>query len=287
MVAARLHPGVVRKVALTIANAAWRFDARAYERVARNLLPFVDGDAARAKRLSRQVFRSVAHYYVDLLSLPRLDLARFDTENVVIENQDYLETVLAPGPVIVVSAHLGNPELAIQVLSNRGRPFTALVEKLQPRDFAERFLRLRSSGGGHFVESDLAGIRQLLGELRKGGLVGLVADRDIAGTGVTVRVCDRLVRVSSVPWELARRTGATIVPAFSLRRKDGGMVIALGEPFAMTGDAGLREASQRWATEFEHHVRRAPGQWYVLEDFWTVHGVDDAMRVGAGVEGDS
>jgi lauroyl/myristoyl acyltransferase len=47
------------------------------------------------------------------------------------------------------------------------------------------------------------------------------------------------------------------------------------EPFrvAATEDANadIRQAVERFARLLEQHLRRDPGQWAVLEDFWRVH----------------
>lgn len=273
------QPGTSRAIARQAAWLAWRLRGDARERVIRNLLPLVGNDERRAKRASRAVFRGVAQYYVDLLSLPSLDLAAYNRDRLTIENAEYLEAILASGPVVVVSAHMGNPELSIQALAPRGRTFGALVETLEPRDFAIEMLELRQAGGGEFFESSLSGVKALMRHIESGGLAGLVGDRDIAGNGIPVTLCQRRVRISAIPWEIARRTGATMVPAFSLRQRQGKMLVTLGEPFRVErrGDtsANMAQAAQRWASEFERQLRRAPAQWYVLEDFWKVHGIGD------------
>ncbi len=264
-------------VARRVAWLVWKVRPSARNRVTRNLLPLFDGDHERATRASLAVFRSVGAYYVDLVSLPGLDLDAFDRERIVVENPEYLPVVLREAPTIIVSAHMGNPELAIQVLTRRGRGFAALVEELQPRDFAARMLELRRSGGGVFFEANLSGMKKLLGHIGNGGLAGLVGDRDIAGNGTPVTLCGQRMRVSSVPWEVARRTGATIIPAFSIRLRRGKMLVTLGEPYKVDQTGGrkdaIAEAAQRWAGEFEKQLRRAPAQWYVMEDYWRVHSV--------------
>lgn len=268
-------PGTSRALARMAATGAWYLLPERRRSVVSNMLPLVDYDVRRARRASRAAFRGVAAYYVDLLGLPGMDLVEYDRDSLVVENEQFLEAVMAPGPVVIVSGHMGNPELAIQALVARGRPFAALVEALQPRDFAEEMLRLRGACGGVFFESTVSGLKGLMRYLQDGGLVGLVGDRDIAGNGIPVTLCGREVRVSGIPWEVARRTGATVVPAFSLRRRHGTMVVILGEPFRVAqsnkAEADKAEAARRWAGEFERQLRRAPGQWYVMEDFWSVH----------------
>jgi predicted LPLAT superfamily acyltransferase len=40
---------------------------------------------------------------------------------------------------------------------------------------------------------------------------------------------------------------------------------------ALEAEDAVRAATERFATLLERHIRREPGQWIVLEDFWRVH----------------
>jgi len=268
-------PGAGYWLAGGVGRVAWHLDRQTRRRVIRNLLPATRGDRDAARRASLTVFQNVARYYVDICSLPRRDLKAFEQERLTLTGEEHLGVLDQPVPIVIVSAHTGNPELAVQALLVRGRSFVALVEPLRPRRFARRFLALRSSAGGAFHETDFAGIRTALEALREGGLVAVMGDRDLTRNGVCVELLGRRVRLPLGPWDVARRSGAVILPVFCSRGTRDDMAVRIEAPFRIAcgsiPDEDIRDAASHWAQLFEAHLRRDPGQWSVLEDFWRVH----------------
>ena len=254
---------------------AWRLDRTSRRRVIRNLLPLTNGNAEEARRASLTVFQNVARYYVDICSLPRRDLSDFERDHIVLTGEEHLAVLEEASPIVIVSAHTGNPELAVQALLARGRPFVALVEPLRPRGFARRFLALRSSAGGAFHETTFSGLRVCLETLKAGGLLAMMGDRDLQHNGICVELSGRRIMLPQGPWDVAKRSEAVILPVFCSRGTKDDMAVRIEEPFRIActeipGD-DIREAAQHWARLFEAHLRRDPGQWAVLEDFWLAH----------------
>ncbi|MBE7518235.1 MAG: lysophospholipid acyltransferase family protein [Thermoflexaceae bacterium] len=269
-------PWLFYRLAGLTGRAAWWLMPRTRKRVLRNLLPFCDGERDRAHRASKEVFVHIARYYVDLATLPRRDLESFGRDYIRLVNGERgTRLIERPGPIVVLSAHAGNPELAVQAFTYHGRPFVALVQPLEPPELAQYLLKLRSSAGGSFHEASMGGIRACIGALRQGQLVAMVADRDIQDSGVCIEMCGRRVKLPRGAFELARRTHATLLPILCIRDGLDHQVAFIEEPFcvAKTGDAeeDVRRAAQHWAGLLEQHIRRFPGQWKILEDFWKVH----------------
>lgn len=268
-------PAPFYALAPAVARVTWTFNPAIRRRLVRNLLPVCEGDRARARREGVRALQHVLEYYLDLVTLPRREMARFEAEHLEIYHNERLDLLRTNGAVLLVSAHTGNAELAIQALTYRGRDFVALVERLEPRDWAEYMLWLRSSAGGKFLEATFAGVRACIETLRQEGVVGVMGDRDIQHTGVCTRLFGRAVRLPRGPWELARRTDALVIPIFSSRKRGDQFRIDVEEPFRVAAtedaDADIRQAVERFAGLLERHLRRDPGQWAVLEDYWRVH----------------
>ena len=241
----------------------------------RNMLPFVEGDPRRARALARKSIEYVCQYYVDLCSLPYREMSTFEATNLELVRGERLQSLADAGPVVAISAHTGNAELAIQALTFRGRPFVALVEALRPPEWSRYLRRLRSSAGGEFHETTFKGIRACIETLQDGGLVGFMGDRDIQGNGLCTRLAGRCVRLPRGPWEIARRTDALVYPMFSSRiRRDRFRVYveeAFRVPHTDDEDADIAAAIERFGRLLEEHLRRDPSQWAVTENFWQAH----------------
>jgi KDO2-lipid IV(A) lauroyltransferase len=212
---------------------------------------------------------------VDVNTVPHRNFVTFERDHLRVHNAELLRVLDTPGPIVVVSAHTGNAELVCRALTHRGRPFVALVESIEPPEFADYLLRLRSGPDARFYEATFGGVRACLEALRHGGLLAVMADRDIQGSGMPVELFGRCVRLPRGPWEIARRSGAVVIPILSSRIDADHFEVHVNEPFtvARSDDAeqDVRKAIERWAEVLEEHLPRDPGQWTVLENFWERH----------------
>jgi len=268
-------PGLSYRLARIAGWCAYHGQPTLRRNVVRNMLPLVDGDLAEAKQAARRALQNVSQYWVDLCTVPARDMSTFEAEHLEVVNGDRLARLEEDGPVVVVSAHSGNAELAIQAFTYRGRPFVALVEAQEPAAWSAFVLKQRSAAGGTFYETNFGGIRGCIETLKDGGLAGFMADRDIQGTGLCVEVAGRPVRLPVGPWEIARRTRATVFPIFSARIERDRFRVYVEEPFAVAQTANetadIAGAVTRFAGLLEAHLRRDPAQWALTENFWKVH----------------
>lgn len=269
-------PWLFYPVAAVVGTAAWYSHKDFRLRLTRNMLPFCDGNRRLAAREGRRAARNVARYWVDMTTLPHRNLARLERKHIRLVHGERLDAALAGGgPVIIVSAHMGAPEFCLQAIAARGRSFSALVENIQPPELGRYLLQLRSAGGGRFHPATISGVRAVFEGLEHGEVVGLLADRDLQRSGIRAELAGRSVRLPRGPWEIARRTGALVVPMFARRNWRDRWVVEVEEPFHVDRsadcDANIQDAATHFATLFEGHVRRQPGQWTVVEDFWRVH----------------
>jgi KDO2-lipid IV(A) lauroyltransferase len=268
-------PRFFYRVAWLVGTVVFAIRPGLRRKVIGNMAPFAHGDGALARTWGRDVVRNVAAYYVDLCSLRYREMATFERDHLELEGVERLAALSEAGPIIAVSAHTGNAELAIQAVTFRGRPFVALVEAQEPQAWADYLLRLRSSAGGTFHEATFAGIRACLEALHSGGLVGFMGDRDLPGTGLCVTLAGRCVRLPRGPWEIARRTNALVMPVFTARKSGADFRVTIEEPFSVNQtedeDADVAEAVRRFAALLERHLARDPSQWAVSENFWQVH----------------
>ena len=262
------RPARLRVAAALAGIGSRRFPAeRAVVR--RNLARILPGAPVRELDvLAAAVFRHFAICFADLITTNR----RADLEGLVaaIEGMAELEKAVGAGRgLVVLTAHLGNWELAGRMLARDGARPTHVVVAAEADPAVERFLR-GGAGPVRFVTPTAPTVSlSLVAALRRGEIVALQGDRGLGTRGdVLLPFFGAPAPFPLGPFVLARAAGAPVVPAFCLLDADHRYRIVVGAPFPV--DAGAETAALgRWVSVLEGMVRRHPAQWLNFFDLWS------------------
>lgn len=257
------------RVAAGVASIASRKFPAERAVVRRNLARILPGTPARElDGLVAAVFRNFALCFADLITANR----RADVGSLVagVEGMTELEKALSAGRgLVVLTAHLGNWELAGRTLARDGARPTHVVVAAEADPAVERFLR----GGGAPVRFvTLSGPRtslELLTALRRGEIVALQGDRALGTRGdVSQPFFGAPASFPMGPFTLARAARAPVVPAFCLLDRDRRYRIVAGPPSVVNGGDEAAVLG-RWVGVLETMVRRHPTQWFNFYDVWS------------------
>lgn len=233
---------------------------------------WVELDKRRLRQKVRSVFKNLAKNYFDLTKLSQLRSGNLD-RSVTIEGWHHLTKAVSNARgTIIATAHLGNFEFAAQVLVVRGIKMTIFVEDFDSTPFLRCIAQLRQGNGSRILPVSAGALRDCLQMLRHGGTVVIVCDRDIQGNGLKVKFFGEEASLPSGAVSLALRTGATVVPIFSVRKSSNRFAICIEPPLELV-DSGNRSHSVRANLEklvaiMENYICQYPEQWVVLEPIW-------------------
>jgi lauroyl/myristoyl acyltransferase len=270
-VANRLAPLLPRTLAYPLADrlgdAFWLFN-RAARRAVRDNLRHVLGQEPPTGMI-RQVFRHGARNYYDTFLIPTLTRAGI-LELIPVQGWANLDRALASGRgAIMVGVHLSSVALGGQVVAAKGYRVTTVVEPVEPPGLMQLLTRLRSGGGVRVLPLGPELVKELLAALRRNEVIGLVMDRDIAGTGVPVEFFGAEANLPGGAALLALRTGAPILPAVAIRTTDERFAGYIDAPVEVErGLASVRRTTRKIAQRFERHIAAHPEQWTVYEPVW-------------------
>lgn len=272
-VAVRLPRRLLSILAAAVGVAAYICARRTREAVDRNLsivAPELDERARR--RLAFMTFIHGAWSYAEFLALSKKHPSRLPDE-VQVSGWNHLDRALQGGHgVIMVTAHLGAAWVAGQLVAQRGIPTTLVVERLRPPPLHDLMVRLRRSAGMRQVTAGRAALREVVAALRRNEIVGIVCDRDVAGSGEMLPFFGHLTRVTTAPATISLRTRAPVVPAVAYRSGPFAAVARIEEALEMprTGATtrDVREGTLRIMARIERFIREHPEQWVVFTDVW-------------------
>ena len=269
VVASSLPRAVRLRVAAGVAGVAARRLPAERAVVRRNLARILPSAPARElERLVAAVFRNFAVCFADLITANR----RADIGPLVagVEGIAQLETAARAGRgLVVLTAHLGNWELAGRMLARDGARPTHVVVAAEADPAVERFLR-GGAGPVRFVTPTApTASLSLLTALRRGEIVALQGDRALGTRGDVLQPFFGVPAPFPLgPFVLARASGAPVVPAFCLLDSDRRYRIVVGAPSVVkAGDEAA--ALGRWVGVLEAMVRRHPAQWFNFYDVWS------------------
>lgn len=217
----------------------------------------------------RGVFRTYARYYLGMMRL-RHRTARAAIGPITWEHSAALEASVGRGRgVLVLSAHLGHWDVLGVELARRFGAMTVFVEALQPESVARFYTLARTRHGVRIAPVGAPG-RAPVETLRRGGILGLTADRAFGKHRARVRCGTASIEIPLGGIQLALRTGAAIHAAFAIRTP-AGLRLVCGEDLSAgltTTGASPDDAiavARRFAAILADTVQRSPEQWCVLQ----------------------
>lgn len=259
-----------------------------------NLAVVYEADIAdrRVRRDTRRALQHAMLNYVDLFRLERPDAARW-IQAIHVPSMRPIDAALAQGKgLILVSAHLGNFDSVVHKLALRGDRVLVPVEPVQPPELLTYMTRQRSLFGLQIEPIGPDTFKHLSGHLRSGGIVVIVSDRDVQGTGQVVSFFGRPVSLPNAAVLLSLRTGAPILGTFGYRHRNNAISAhALPEPLTVDAvghgrspRAVVDAAMRRVAAMIEEEIRQDPGQWVVQQPVFRPSGAE-APRAVRGLWG--
>lgn len=262
-----LLPAVaIPPIAELIGSLTWLASPRARAAVRANQLVVAPARPPAVRR----TFVNQARNYLDTFRLFRASRERV-AEWVGAEGWEHFLAAHARGKgVVMASAHFGPVNICGQLFLVRGYATTMPVED-ERSEFGRAVNRARAALGGTFIPTSSA--RGIYRVLREGGVLGVIADRAVTGTGEHVEFFGRQVLLPSAHIALALRADAAVVPAFAYRH--GSKVCLHFEPaltLVRTGDheADVRRGMREFACVMERHIARSPDQWSVFDRVFPV-----------------
>ncbi len=232
-------------------------------------------DASERKRtkVAKQIFRNATYYYAELAHVPYVDGKQFLERVKVTGIPEHLAPSLATGKgAVLLSAHYGNPEVAMQVMLPLGIHIFAVTEPVEPPALSRLMNSVRSSKGIEFKPVGLPSVKRIVQTVRGGHCVALMGDRDIAGPRMRLPFLGEETWMPTGPIEVAIRNDVPVFPTFSMRRGRGRFEGVVEPPLTIerTGDleADTLAAMLQYIERLEARLRAEPDQWAVLERIW-------------------
>ncbi len=222
----------------------------------------------------RLVFRNFGKYLADFFTQTKYLDGNFISQHVHIRNAERLNDVLAQKKgCIIISAHLGNWELAGAILSKLGYRLSIVALPHQDPKVNQFFNAQREFFGTTVIPTTTA-IRRCIEHLKDNRILAILAERDFTQHGIVMDFFGKPTLIPKGAALFALKTGSPIVPTFFLRTENDEYEIEFLEPIypptiskAKYSDQDIEDFMRRYVYIIENAIRKHPHQWLMFRKF--------------------
>ena len=229
-----------------------------------------DGYRAIAKRAFCDSFKNAVEVVKLIFSGPP-----FIKEIMSIDGIEHLERALGLGRgVVAVSAHMGNFPLIGPRLIAEGYRFSLMLRDPRDSKLAAVLADIRGKLGIESirVQPSRTCIAESLKCLKRNGILFLQIDQNASSHDLWVDFFGREVPTFKGPVVFSMRTGAPLIPLFTVRDAPDHHRLVVAPPFAIddTGnrDQDILTTTAKLTKLIESYVRQYPTQWWWFHRRW-------------------
>ncbi len=262
-------------LAKLLAKFFYRIDAR-HRAVGMENLLLAFGDVyneAERDKIVQGVYEHFCMMIMEILHIPRkLHLTNWRNRITLVGHEEILDRLMDGGPMIMLSGHFGNWEMAGYLFGVFGFPPNSVARTLD-NPYLERYLRRFREATGQKLIPKAGGYDQMLEVLRNGGVLSFLADQDAGQRGLYVNFFGRPASTHKAIALLAIEHQAPVVVGYA-RRIGPGFRYEVGcdaiiEPSEWTGTSDdVQLLTQRYTSALEKIIRRDPEQYLWLHRRW-------------------
>ncbi len=230
-------------------------------------------DDAGRDAIVRGVYRHFCRMLMEMLHIPRkLSLRNWRDRIRLVAPGPLIDRLLKGGPIIMVTGHFGNWEMAGYLFGVFGFPPHSVARTLD-NPHLDRFLRSFRERTGQKMIPKKGGYDQVLEVLQGKGVLSFLADQDAGERGMFVDFFGRPASTHKSIAILALEHRAPVVVGYARRVGDGFQYEvgceAIIEPEEFTGTSDdARLLTQRYTSLLEDIIRRDPEQYLWLHRRW-------------------
>jgi KDO2-lipid IV(A) lauroyltransferase len=254
---------------------AWlthRIDRR-HREVARDNLRHAFGARDDDDRLVVEVYRHFCRLLVEIVILPRkLHFTNWRRHLELTDGKVLVDRLLSDRPLMIVTGHLGNGEMAGYALGLFGFHTYAIARPID-NPYLDAYLRKFREATGQTVLAKQGDFERMQEILAAGGVLATLADQDAGPRGQFVEFFGRpasthkAIALLSVEFNVPLLVVGVLKVGEPMRYRIAVRDLILPEDYAGRPDA-LRAITQRFTTALEELVREAPAQYLWLHRRW-------------------
>lgn len=251
----------LKSITRTIAILLWQINISRKDIVLKNLeIAFPDKSENERIQIAKQLYKNYLYYFADIAK--SMNITREVLEHkVTIKGEKNLHKVLDSNkPIIFMTAHFGNWEIAPKVIGAFYKPMVVLMREFDNPKIGEFFKKSRASFNITPIDKN-GSAREILKAFKSGKALGVLIDQHTSSNkAIDVDFFNQKVKFNRSISTFADKFGAIVVPMFSYLEDDK-YILEFLKPKTFE-DCTIESFTQWQATTIENMIKKHPSEYY-------------------------
>jgi len=229
-------------------------------------------NAQQRREIAKDAFSHFGQIIMELFKAPHLNKEKIE-EIAEYRGLENLRKAYNKGEgVLIFTGHFGNWELMGIAQGYLNLPLNVLARPLDNPYLEGMLRRIRSSSNCKIIYKKNA-VKEILQALKRKEAVAILIDQNTRREeGIFIDFFGEKACTTSLLASLALRTGASMIPAFCLPRKDGSYLFIYEKEveFLKSGkrEEDILRLTQQCSKRVEDYVRKYPQYWFWMHRRW-------------------
>ena len=237
---------------------------------------------SQRRQLGAAMFAHLARSALEIALIDQIDPILDSYVDLPADQRAVFDGALSEGKgMIFVTGHVGNWELLARRFSSAGYSCATIAKESNDPRLTGLIERVRQRGKLRTIWRGAPGAaKDMLRQLKSGGVLGLLIDQDTKVQGVFVNFFGRPAFTPRAAADLALRSGTPAVTGFIARLPGGGHRIHVERiplPTGLEGEPAVTEMTQRLTRSIEDAIRRNPPEWVWMHRRWKTRPAGEAV----------
>jgi len=207
--------------------------------------------------------------FAEYLFMKNFRFSRNDKENIIIENQEELETIKNnKEPVIFLSGHFNNFELMAMHIEKSGIDLTTIYRPLNNIFLNPLMERIRKKYiCKKQIKKGISGTKELVRNFKGGSSIALMIDQRVS-QGIKVNFFNEKAYTTTIPAQFVKKYNAKVVPIYIQKTKNNKFKLTIFKSVKFNDEDSIESITTYLNKVLEKMIIQNPSQWIWTHNRW-------------------
>ncbi|NPA11417.1 MAG: lysophospholipid acyltransferase family protein [Epsilonproteobacteria bacterium] len=214
-------------------------------------------------QIAKDTYKNFLKFFEDVVDIDKNPAKLEEIE--IINETFFLDSLKQNRPVILMTAHFGNWELAPRLISKKyNQPMGVVMREIENPQINAFFKKIRANELIKLINKK-KGAKEIIRAIKEKRVIGILIDQHTVNKQAPVVKFFKPVTFNPAISKLAKATGAIVIPAF-VYKNNGGYALEFQTPKEFEGD--IKSFTQWQASTIEEMIKKHPSQYYWFHNRW-------------------